>query len=62
MEKHGLKIKIVLNKSRIGPTDEQICEGRKFLVECCLLFEVVPALYTYFPFYRHYESNSDTVL
>jgi hypothetical protein len=61
MENHGLKIKTVLIESRIGSTDEQICEGRKFLVEYFQLFEVVPVLYTYFPFYRHYESNSGTV-
>jgi hypothetical protein len=49
------------NESRIGSTDEQICEGRKFLVEYCKLFEVFVLLYTYLPFYVLDESNSETV-
>jgi len=46
-KKDGLKIKTVLNKSRIGSIDEQIYEGRKILVECCKLFEVIFVLYIY---------------
>jgi hypothetical protein len=59
-KKDDLKIKTVVNEFRIGSTDEQICEGRKFLVECCKLFEVVFVLYTYLPFYVRCESSSET--
>ena len=39
----------------------RFCEGKKFLVECCKLFEVVFVLYSYVPFYVHHESNSETM-